>query len=63
MHSSMGLAAGIVGGVLARTRSLMPAVEAEIVPEAGHSLPVDRADIVSRHVLRHIATEEPKSTR
>jgi pimeloyl-ACP methyl ester carboxylesterase len=41
--------------VLARTRALMPALEAEIVPRAGHSLPVDQADVVSRKILRHLA--------
>jgi pimeloyl-ACP methyl ester carboxylesterase len=41
--------------VLARTRALMPALEGEIVPRAGHSLPVDQADLVSRRILQHIA--------
>jgi pimeloyl-ACP methyl ester carboxylesterase len=47
--------------VLARTCSLMPDLEAEIVRGAGHSLPYDQADDVSRRVLRFITTHESKS--
>ena len=42
----------------ARTRALMPALEVEIVPGAGHSLPVDQADVVTRKVLQHIAVND-----
>jgi hypothetical protein len=33
----------------------MPALEAEIVPRAGHSLPADQADVVSSRILQYIA--------
>jgi pimeloyl-ACP methyl ester carboxylesterase len=48
--------------VLARASSLIPDLEAEIVRGAGHSLPYDRADAVSRRVLRFITTHETKSS-
>jgi pimeloyl-ACP methyl ester carboxylesterase len=35
---------------LDRVRSCLPAVEAELVPGAGHSLPVDRAELVGRRL-------------
>jgi pimeloyl-ACP methyl ester carboxylesterase len=44
--------------VLARTSSLVPDLEAEIVRGAGHSLPYDQADEVSRRVLRFVTTHE-----
>jgi pimeloyl-ACP methyl ester carboxylesterase len=47
--------------VLARTSSLMPDLEAEIVRGAGHSLPYDQADEVSRRVLRFVATHETRT--
>lgn len=48
--------------VLARASSLIPDLEAEIVRGAGHSLPYDQADDVSRRVLRFVTTHEPTSS-
>jgi pimeloyl-ACP methyl ester carboxylesterase len=48
--------------VLGRTRALMPALEAEIVPGAGHSLPVDQADLVGRRILQYIAVNAAEDT-
>jgi pimeloyl-ACP methyl ester carboxylesterase len=44
--------------VLARTRAFMPVLQGEIIPRAGHSLPVDQADVVSQRILQHIAAAE-----
>jgi pimeloyl-ACP methyl ester carboxylesterase len=44
--------------VRARTRACMTALEVEIVPGAGHSLPVDQADVVTRKILQHIAVND-----
>jgi pimeloyl-ACP methyl ester carboxylesterase len=41
--------------VLARTGALMPALEAEIIPGAGHSLPFDQADVVTSRIRRFLA--------
>jgi pimeloyl-ACP methyl ester carboxylesterase len=49
--------------VLARTVALMPALEVEIVRRAGHSLPVDQADVVSRKVLQHLAVNDAAEDR
>jgi pimeloyl-ACP methyl ester carboxylesterase len=46
--------------VLARTRALMPALEGEIIPGAGHSLPYDQAEVVTRRILQFLAVEARK---
>jgi pimeloyl-ACP methyl ester carboxylesterase len=43
--------------VLALARALMPVLQGEIIPGAGHSLPVDQADAVSQRILQYIAVD------
>jgi pimeloyl-ACP methyl ester carboxylesterase len=40
--------------VLDRARALMPALEAEIVPGAGHTLPFDQAEVVTDRVRAYL---------
>jgi pimeloyl-ACP methyl ester carboxylesterase len=42
--------------VLARARALMPALEAEIVPGAGHTLPFDQAGVVTDRIRGYLAS-------
>jgi pimeloyl-ACP methyl ester carboxylesterase len=49
--------------VLERTRSLMPVLDAEMVPGAGHSLPFDQADDVTRRILQYLAGTAEHDTR
>ncbi|HUL62238.1 MAG TPA: alpha/beta hydrolase, partial [Methanocella sp.] len=43
---------------LERARRLVPGVEAEIVPDAGHALPIDQPTIVNERLLKFFG--EPK---
>jgi pimeloyl-ACP methyl ester carboxylesterase len=45
--------------VLARARSLMPNLEADLVPRAGHSLGFDHAEVVAARILQFLADEIP----
>ncbi len=40
-----------------------PVLEAEIVSRAGHSLPVDQADAVTRRILGDVAVNAAEDTR
>jgi hypothetical protein len=44
-------------------RDPRPVLEAEIVSHAGHSLPVDKADAVTRRILGYIAVNAAEDTR
>lgn len=44
------------GALLDRARQWMPQVEAELIPAAGHLLPIDRPDVVTRRILGFLET-------
>lgn len=42
--------------MLARARRLMPQIEAEVIPDAAHLLPVDQADAVNTRLVKFLTT-------
>ncbi len=50
------------GKAIERAENLIPNIEADIFPEAGHTLPLDRPEIVNERILEFLEIEFSKDT-